>query len=136
MHKKVLAAAAACSLLSLAGCSSGDHAAEKGSGDFHQYSQYGSGKADNQHDAGSQDGPGAKGEKQTDSRDASNESTASETVTVAEGDSLWSISEGQLGEGTTPAEVLSYVEELYWTNLDVVGDDPNLIFPGQTLTLP
>lgn len=133
MRKKVLAAAAACSLLSLAGCSSDNHAPDQGSGDLNQYGQYASGRADDQYHARSQDGPDTKSKNRT---EPNNESAASKTVAVAEGDSLWSISEDQLGEGATPAEILSYVDELYRANRDAVGDDPNLIFPGQALTLP
>lgn len=49
--------------------------------------------------------------------------------TVQPGDNLWDISQKHLGDG-------SRWGELYKANMDVVGDNPRLIFPGQTLQMP
>jgi len=51
------------------------------------------------------------------------------TYTVKSGDSLWAISKRLSGSGNN-------WPELYSVNKAVVGSNPNLIYPGQTLTLP
>ncbi len=51
------------------------------------------------------------------------------TYTVASGDSLSAIAARELGDADR-------WHELYDANRDVVGPDPNLIHPGQVLTLP
>lgn len=55
---------------------------------------------------------------------------------VVPGDTLWDIVEAALGAGASNAEVAVAVEELYELNRDVIGDDPDLILPGQVLELP
>lgn len=50
------------------------------------------------------------------------------TYTVVAGDSLWSIAQRQYGDGNKWTL-------LYEANKGVVGPDPNLILPGQSLTL-
>ena len=50
---------------------------------------------------------------------------------VEPGDSLWSISEEQLGPGATPEQVAYEVQRIYSFNRDQIGENPNLIFPGQ-----
>jgi len=63
----------------------------------------------------------------------------SATYTVVAGDTLWGIARGilertgQLPEG---ADITSAWKLIYDTNTDVVGPDPNLILPGQVLTIP
>jgi LysM repeat protein len=54
---------------------------------------------------------------------------ADKTYTVNSGDSLSAIAQNLLGDGNR-------WPELYDLNKDVVGADPNLIFPGQVLKLP
>ncbi len=54
---------------------------------------------------------------------------SSKTYTVKKGDSLWAISQKFLGGG-------SNYPSLYDANKDVVGSNPNLIYPGQVLTIP
>lgn len=49
--------------------------------------------------------------------------------TVQKGDCLWCIAEMKLQQGTRWTEI-------YQLNLQVVGDNPDLIFPGQVLQLP
>lgn len=56
-------------------------------------------------------------------------SSQTRTYTVKKGDSLWNIAQKFLGKG-------SRWQEIYKLNKDVVGSDPNLIYPGQTFVLP
>jgi len=51
------------------------------------------------------------------------------TYTVKKGDSLWKIAEKYLGSG-------SKWKEIYNLNKKVIGNNPNLIYAGQVLTLP
>lgn len=51
------------------------------------------------------------------------------TYTVKPGDNLWDIAKKQYGSGA------SY-EKIYEANKGVIGGNPNLIYPGQTLTIP
>jgi len=55
---------------------------------------------------------------------------------VAPGDSLWEIATGLVGPSGSNADIAATVASLYEMNQDVVGDDPNLILPGQQLLLP
>jgi LysM repeat protein len=55
--------------------------------------------------------------------------TPSNTVTVVPGDTLWDLSAQWLGDPTR-------WPELYAANKDVIGDNPDLIFPGQVLVIP
>lgn len=57
-------------------------------------------------------------------------------VTVAPGDSLWSIVSHQLGPGANKSEIRAAVEAWYDANKEGIGADPNLIFPHQQLTPP
>ena len=57
-------------------------------------------------------------------------------VVVAAGDSLWSLAAGALGAGATDAEVTAEWHRIHELNRGVVGDDPDLIHPGQRLLLP
>ena len=54
---------------------------------------------------------------------------APRTHTVVQGDTLWGIAQRFLSAG-------SRYPEIHTINLDVIGPNPNLIFPGQILTLP
>lgn len=54
---------------------------------------------------------------------------AGNTYTVVEGDTLWDIAAAHLGDPNR-------YPEIYELNKGVIGDDPNLILPGQVLTLP
>lgn len=58
-----------------------------------------------------------------------------DTYRVQPGDSLWAIAARALGDASTDA-VDGYWRAIYEANRDVVGEDPDLIFPGQTLTIP
>jgi hypothetical protein len=59
-----------------------------------------------------------------------NEATVNAKLrTVAKGDTLWDIAEDEYGDATRWPEI-------YAANTDVVGADPDLIFPGQVLRIP
>lgn len=63
-----------------------------------------------------------------------------ETYEVVRGDSLWAIACGKLREraGSKPSnsEIDRAWREIYEHNEAVIGDNPDLIFPGQILELP
>lgn len=69
----------------------------------------------------------------TNDRPASSEAAAETpqktTYTVKPGDSLWAISKKLLGSGAR-------YNELYELNKSIIGSNPNLIYPGQTFTIP
>lgn len=54
---------------------------------------------------------------------------ASTTYTVKKGDNLWTIAKRMYGSG-------AHYTKIYEANKDVIGKDPNLIYPGQTFTIP
>lgn len=54
---------------------------------------------------------------------------ASQTYTVVKGDSLWNIAKKFYGNG-------SKYTVIYNANRGVIGGNPNLIYPGQVLTIP
>ena len=55
--------------------------------------------------------------------------TASRTYTVVRGDCLWNIAKRFYGNGAKYTVI-------YNANKDVVGANPNRIYPGQVLTIP
>jgi hypothetical protein len=57
-------------------------------------------------------------------------------VSVAEGDSLWSIAEQALGGHPSNAETTAAWFAVYHANLNRIGNDPDLIFPGTALQIP
>lgn len=57
-------------------------------------------------------------------------------IVVQRGDSLWSIAARHLGPGATPAEINAEWHRWFAANQRVIGDDANLITPGQVLSLP
>ena len=57
-------------------------------------------------------------------------------VTVAPGDSLWLIAQRRLGPDAAAARIAAYWPSVYRQNRSVIGDDPDLIRPGQRLRLP
>jgi nucleoid-associated protein YgaU len=62
--------------------------------------------------------------------------TRPERVTVVEGDTLWRLAARTLPASARDARVANRWHHLYELNRDVIGDDPNLIQPGQRLLLP
>jgi hypothetical protein len=69
----------------------------------------------------------------TNDRAASSEAASTQaektTYTVKSGDSLWAIAKKLLGDG-------SRYTEIYEANKSIIGSNPNLIYPGQTFTIP
>jgi LysM repeat protein len=57
-------------------------------------------------------------------------------VVVNPGDSLWSISQRQLGPNATAQQIATEVERTFELNRNRIGEDPNLILAGQELLLP
>jgi hypothetical protein len=55
---------------------------------------------------------------------------------VYPGDSLWSISQRELGPHATPQQIANEFERTFELNRDRIGDNPNVIVPGQELLLP
>jgi nucleoid-associated protein YgaU len=59
--------------------------------------------------------------------------------TVISGDTLWGIARDALARGgadPTGSDIASGWKAIYQSNVDVIGNDPNLILPGQVLTIP
>ncbi|MEG4960311.1 MULTISPECIES: LysM peptidoglycan-binding domain-containing protein [unclassified Microcoleus] len=52
-----------------------------------------------------------------------------QSYTVKEGDTLYGIAEQFYGDGNE-------WEQIYLANQEVIGDNPDLILPGQQLTIP
>jgi hypothetical protein len=57
-------------------------------------------------------------------------------VTVQPGDSLWLIAAHRLGPDATYAQIAAEWPAWYGANRPVVGDNPNLLLPGQHLSTP
>jgi hypothetical protein len=57
-------------------------------------------------------------------------------VVVRPGDTLWAIAARSLPVGATDAEIARACTRWHAANRDVIGDDPNLIFPMQRLVPP
>lgn len=56
-----------------------------------------------------------------------------QAVVVEPGDSLWSISQRLLPENATPRRVHNEVARIYALNSERIGEDPDLIYPGEVL---
>lgn len=59
-----------------------------------------------------------------------------EHVTVRRGDSLWSIVARHLGPDASDAEIAHEWPRWFHANAAVIGDDPDLVLPGQQLVPP
>jgi hypothetical protein len=57
-------------------------------------------------------------------------------VQVRRGDTLWAIAARSLPADATPREIARATQRWHATNRDVIGDDPDRIFPTQRLTPP
>lgn len=57
-------------------------------------------------------------------------------VVVHRGDTLWDLARRHLGPDATDAEVATAWPAWYDANRDVIGEDPDLILPGQVLRPP
>lgn len=58
------------------------------------------------------------------------------TVTVRQGDTLWAIAARHLGPDASDAQIAAAWPVWYASNALLVGPDPDLILPGQVLTVP
>ncbi|AXT85711.1 hypothetical protein C6I20_11270 [Aeromicrobium sp. A1-2] len=59
-----------------------------------------------------------------------------EPIVVRAGDTLWAIAAGTLPDDAATADVARACARWYAVNRDVIGADPNLIFPAQHLIPP
>ncbi|GAB3877177.1 LysM peptidoglycan-binding domain-containing protein [Terrabacter terrigena] len=59
-----------------------------------------------------------------------------DVVIVHRGDSLWAVAARHLGPGAGDAQVAREWPRWYAANRDVIGDDPDLLVPGQQLRPP
>lgn len=57
-------------------------------------------------------------------------------VVVVRGDTLWDIARRDLPDDASAVDVLRAVTAWHDTNRDVIGDDPDVILPGQVLRAP
>lgn len=57
-------------------------------------------------------------------------------VVVREGDSLWTLAARELGPSATNGAIAARWPDWYAANRQVIGDDPDLVFPGQVLRVP
>ncbi len=57
-------------------------------------------------------------------------------MVVRNGDSLWRIAERRLPPTASSGEVAALTWRLYALNRPLIGDDPDLIYPGTTLSTP
>ena len=96
------------------------------------------GMAEAQEEAEAQEdmGPTASVEaEQNSTTDDEKGASATTRLVVEPGDSLWSISEEHIGPGATPEQVAYEVGRIFELNRDQIGENPNLIFPGQEFFL-
>ncbi|WP_157571043.1 LysM peptidoglycan-binding domain-containing protein [Nocardioides insulae] len=61
---------------------------------------------------------------------------AADSVVVRRGDSLWALTRTRLPGSAPDSQVASSVHLLHDANRAVIGEDPDLIVPGQRLSLP
>src|SRR5215203_1195302 len=81
-------------------------------------------------------GPTASVEaEQNSTTDDEKGASATPRLVVEPGDSLWSISEEHIGPGAPPEQIAYEVERIFELNRDQIGENPNLIFPGQEFFL-
>ena len=58
------------------------------------------------------------------------------TVVVEPGGCLWSIAAAELGPGADLSEIAYLVDAIYAENAAAIGDNPDLLLPGATITIP
>lgn len=61
---------------------------------------------------------------------------ATNTVTVRPGDTLWQLAADALPADATTADIAVACHAWYSANRPIIGDDPDLLLPGQVLTAP
>ncbi|MHA7153656.1 LysM peptidoglycan-binding domain-containing protein [Arthrobacter sp. TMN-50] len=57
-------------------------------------------------------------------------------VVVTPGDSLWTLAAHHLGPFATDVEIAAAWPQWHRENREIIGDDPNLLLPGQMLRIP
>jgi hypothetical protein len=62
--------------------------------------------------------------------------TVAPRVVVRPGDSLWAIAARHLPAGASDRQVADQWHRIYATNRAVIGDDPDVLHPGQRLEIP
>lgn len=62
--------------------------------------------------------------------------TTTRDVVVAPGDTLWALATASLPAAAAPRDVQERVGSIHRANRQVIGDDPDLIRPGQRITVP
>src|SRR5215204_491895 len=96
----------------------------------------GTAQAQEEAEAQEHTGPTASVEvEQNSTTDDERDASATTRLVVEPGDSLWSISEEHIGPGATPEQIAYEVQTIYELNRDQIGENPNLIFPGQEFFL-
>lgn len=80
--------------------------------------------------------PSAEASSASATESAGAPTASGETVTVHAGDSLWRIAADALGPDATATEVDNAWRAWYFVNREVIGDDPDVILPGQSLLAP
>jgi len=55
---------------------------------------------------------------------------------VVRGDCLWNIAQRILGPNASNATILEYTVRIYQNNRSTIGDNPDLVLPGQRILLP
>jgi len=55
---------------------------------------------------------------------------------VRTGDTMWAITDWALGSRSTPDRIAASWTQIWAANRSVIGDNPNLIFPGQRFRVP
>lgn len=55
---------------------------------------------------------------------------------VGTGDTMWGITDWALGSRSTPDRIAASWAQIWSANRSVIGDNPNLIFPGQRFRVP
>ena len=78
---------------------------------------------------GGQSGGGKGGEDQTGGEEQAQTSGGGSTYTVKPGDNLSKLAKQFYGTGAD-------WKKIYEANKDVIGGNPNLIYPGQTFKIP
>lgn len=88
--------------------------------------------------AWSADRPASSERYDTPARSASQQrpSSAQDHIVVLRGDTLWSIAAHHLGPAPSAADIEAEWPRWLAANRDVIGDDANLILPGQLLRRP
>lgn len=64
------------------------------------------------------------------------DTSASAHIQVRTGDALWLLAAHRLGAGASEHAITQYWPRIFAANRAVIGDDPDLIQPGQQLRLP